>query len=121
MTSDDEQLAPGGVPIGDPVWESRQPAQLAALLRGVTAPWYVAAGWALDLFRGEQTREHEDLEIGLPNTAEAFGQARDKSAVTVLAAAMQDKDAFVSRAAERASCCRLRPALAHRRRSSRRE
>jgi HEAT repeat protein len=34
--------------------------------------------------------------------AEAFGQARDKSAVTVLAAAMQDKDAFVSRAAERA-------------------
>lgn len=76
MTSDDEHLPPGGVPIDDPVWESRQPAHLAALLRGVTAPWYVAAGWALDLFRGEQTREHEDLEIGLPNTVEAFGQIR---------------------------------------------
>jgi hypothetical protein len=32
-------------------------------------PWYVAAGWSLDLFRGEQTREHEDLEIGVPEDA----------------------------------------------------
>jgi hypothetical protein len=32
-------------------------------------PWYVAAGWSLDLFRGEQTREHEDLEIGIPSDA----------------------------------------------------
>ncbi|MGH3656155.1 MAG: nucleotidyltransferase domain-containing protein [Micromonosporaceae bacterium] len=28
-------------------------------------PWCVAAGWALDLFRGEQTRPHEDLEIAV--------------------------------------------------------
>lgn len=76
MTSEDERLPPGGVLIDDPVWEPWQPPHLAALLRGVTAPWYVAAGWALDLFRGEQTREHEDLEIGLPATAEAFGQVR---------------------------------------------
>src|SRR6185437_16694799 len=76
MTSNDEQLPPGGVPIDDPVWESWHPAQLATLLRGVTAPWYVAAGWAIDLFRGQQTREHEDLEMGLPNTPEAFGQVR---------------------------------------------
>jgi HEAT repeat protein len=34
--------------------------------------------------------------------AEAFGQARDKSAVTVLATALQDKDPFVSQAAEHA-------------------
>ena len=45
--------------------------------RGVTAPWCVAAGWALDLFRGEQTREHEDLEIAVPTTREAFGQVRN--------------------------------------------
>ena len=31
-----------------------------------SAPWYVAAGWALDLFLGRQTREHDDLEIGVP-------------------------------------------------------
>jgi hypothetical protein len=42
----------------------------------VTAPWYIAAGWALDLFRGEQTREHEDTEVGVPDTAEAFDQVR---------------------------------------------
>jgi hypothetical protein len=30
-------------------------------------PWYVAAGWAIDLFLGGQHREHEDLEIAVPN------------------------------------------------------
>ncbi len=29
-------------------------------------PWAVIAGWSLDLFRGRQTRDHEDLEIGVP-------------------------------------------------------
>jgi len=77
VSPEDEELPPGGVPIGDLVWEPWSPAHLAGLLQGVTAPWYVAAGWALDLFRGEQTREHEDLEIGLPNTAGAFGQVRE--------------------------------------------
>jgi hypothetical protein len=45
-------------------------------MHGVATPWYVAAGWALDLFRGEQSREHEDLEIGIPDTAEAFSEVR---------------------------------------------
>jgi hypothetical protein len=30
------------------------------------APWYVAAGWALDLWHGRQTRKHGDLEIAVP-------------------------------------------------------
>lgn len=42
------------------------PRDVAARLTGVTAPWYVAAGWALDLFRGEQSREHDDIEIAVP-------------------------------------------------------
>jgi aminoglycoside-2''-adenylyltransferase len=33
----------------------------------VDAPWYVAAGWAIDLFLGGDHREHEDLEIAVPN------------------------------------------------------
>jgi hypothetical protein len=70
------ELPPGGVPVGEPVWEPWHPAELASLLTSVTAPWYVAAGWALDLFRGQETREHEDLEIAVPNTAAAFGQVR---------------------------------------------
>ncbi|MET8986845.1 hypothetical protein ABZW49_15465 [Nonomuraea wenchangensis] len=42
------------------------PHQVAERLDGVGAPWYVAAGWALDLFRGEQSRPHGDLEIAVP-------------------------------------------------------
>jgi hypothetical protein len=42
------------------------PDQAAAALEGVSAPWAVAGGWALDLWLGNQTREHEDLEIAIP-------------------------------------------------------
>jgi hypothetical protein len=53
------------------LWEAWHPRTLAARLRGLPVPWYVAAGWAIDLFRGEQTRHHEDLEVALP--AGSFG------------------------------------------------
>ncbi|MEU5727336.1 hypothetical protein ABZ783_36805 [Micromonospora sp. NPDC047738] len=43
-----------------------KPRDVARRLDGISAPWYVAAGWALDLFRGEQTREHHDIEIAVP-------------------------------------------------------
>jgi hypothetical protein len=42
------------------------PRQAAAALAGVAAPWAVAGGWALDLWLGAQSREHEDLEITAP-------------------------------------------------------
>jgi hypothetical protein len=29
------------------------------------APWWVAGGWAVDLFLGHQTREHADIEIAV--------------------------------------------------------
>lgn len=35
----------------------------------VREPWYVAAGWALELFLGGKSREHEDIEIGVPAAA----------------------------------------------------
>jgi hypothetical protein len=47
-------------------WDAWEPAEVARLLAGVDAPWYVAAGWALDLFLGGQRREHEDLEVAVP-------------------------------------------------------
>lgn len=28
-------------------------------------PWYVAGGWAIDLYLGRQTRDHEDIEVAL--------------------------------------------------------
>ncbi|MEV4612455.1 hypothetical protein AB0K43_07625 [Kitasatospora sp. NPDC049258] len=64
-------LPPGGVAITEAEAEARwanawTPAEVAARLAGVSAPWCVAGGWAVDLFRGEQTREHGDLEIAVP-------------------------------------------------------
>jgi hypothetical protein len=56
-------------------WDAWHPAETARRLRGVDAPWAVIAGWSLDLFRDEQTREHEDLEIGIPE--DAFQAVRD--------------------------------------------
>jgi hypothetical protein len=35
------------------------------LLTAVKSPWWIAGGWALDLFVGRQTRPHEDLDIGI--------------------------------------------------------
>ena len=48
------------------LWEAWHPAEVARRLADVDVVWYVSAGWALDLFVGHQTREHEDLEIALP-------------------------------------------------------
>jgi len=48
------------------LWDPWRPEQVAELLAGVEVPWYVAGGWALDLFAGEERRTHADLEIGVP-------------------------------------------------------
>jgi hypothetical protein len=34
-------------------------------LSALQAPWWVAGGWALDLFVGRQSRAHKDLDIGI--------------------------------------------------------
>jgi len=51
---------------GPSAWDAWDPPTIAKLLEGVPARWYVVGGWALDLFRGRQTRDHEDLEIATP-------------------------------------------------------
>jgi len=62
----DDELPPGGVEIPNPPWAAWPPVEVAVRLSGVRAPWYVASGWALDLFRGGPTRAHADIEIGVP-------------------------------------------------------
>lgn len=57
-------------------WDAWTPWEVAQRLEGVQAPWYVAAGWAIDLFLGgKQRREHEDLEIAVP--ADRFDEVAD--------------------------------------------
>lgn len=44
-------------------WQSWQPYEVARLFSVLTIPWWIAGGWALDLFLGEQTRVHEDIDV----------------------------------------------------------
>ncbi|CAK7255446.1 MULTISPECIES: amino acid transporter [unclassified Shinella] len=44
-------------------WAAWHPRELARRLAGIARPWCVAGGWALDLWHGEETRPHEDLEF----------------------------------------------------------
>lgn len=69
------EVPPGGEAIGDFRWEPWTPAEVAARLSKVNAPWAVASGWALDLFRGRQTRDHRDIDIAIP--AAAFDEVRE--------------------------------------------
>lgn len=76
-----EPLPPGGVvldadELGARWADAWRPEQAAERLAGVGAPWCVAAGWALDLFRGGQSRPHSDLEIAVP--AARFPEIRDR-------------------------------------------
>ena len=45
------------------IWEPWSPAELFRRLSNVSQPWCVVGGWALDLWHGNKTREHEDLEF----------------------------------------------------------
>jgi hypothetical protein len=70
------QLSPAEIEALDARWSSSwTPGEVAQRLADVAAPWCVAAGWALDLFRGRQTREHGDIEIAIP--AATFPEIRD--------------------------------------------
>jgi hypothetical protein len=61
------ELSPADIEALNARWShSWSPAGVSRRLAGVAAPWYVAGGWALDLFRGTQTREHGDIEIAIP-------------------------------------------------------
>lgn len=76
-----ETTPPGARTLNDDEAHARwsdawRPEQVAERLDGVAVPWCVAAGWALDLFRGEQSRPHGDLEVTIP--AAAFPQIRER-------------------------------------------
>ena len=39
-------------------------------LKGVSFPWYISSGWALDLFLGRVHRVHHDVDVVLPRTGQ---------------------------------------------------
>lgn len=63
-------------PVDMDNWQAWHPAECAKYLGDLAAPWYVAGGWALDLWHGAKTRAHEDLEIvALRNDTTTFRNA----------------------------------------------
>jgi hypothetical protein len=54
------------------LWDAWRPDEVARSFVGVEAPWCVTAGWAIDLFLGEERRPHDDLEIAVPG--DRFGE-----------------------------------------------
>lgn len=44
-------------------WAPLTPVQVARLLEGLPAPWWIVGGWAVDAFTGV-AREHEDVDVG---------------------------------------------------------
>ncbi len=55
-------------------WDAWHPSDVARHLASVDGTWYVTAGWALDLFQGRQTRDHDDIEVAVP--AHGFSNVR---------------------------------------------
>lgn len=56
--------------LDENAWDAWAPDQLFEHLRGINAHWYIVGGWALDLWHGQQTRAHDDLEFAvLPKDA----------------------------------------------------
>jgi hypothetical protein len=48
---------------GIDAWDAIAPHHLPAVLAGVGVPWWVAGGWAIDLFAGTAARRHTDLDV----------------------------------------------------------
>jgi hypothetical protein len=46
-------------------WEVASPAEAMGWFANVAVPWWIAGGWAIDLFLGRETRPHEDLDVGV--------------------------------------------------------
>ena len=77
MPSGGIELSPAEIEALDARWSSSwSPSEVARHLAGITTPWCVAAGWALDLFHGRQTRVHGDIEIAIP--AAGFPEVRSR-------------------------------------------
>jgi hypothetical protein len=47
------------------IWQPLKPDEVARTLAGLEAPWWIAGGWAIDVFLGRQSRAHGDIDVGV--------------------------------------------------------
>lgn len=43
-------------------WQPLTVDETIRAMKGTTVPWWIAGGWAIDLFLGRRTRQHADTE-----------------------------------------------------------
>ena len=53
-------------------WEPLSVEEVAHLFDGVSAPWWIAGGWAIDLFLHAVTRTHDDIDVGMLRADQAW-------------------------------------------------
>lgn len=46
-------------------WDPASPHDAAAWFSNLAVPWWIAGGWAIDLFLDRETRPHNDLDVGI--------------------------------------------------------
>ena len=46
-------------------WVPLDPVEVRRVFAGFERPWWIAGGWALDMFVGRKTREHTDIDVEL--------------------------------------------------------
>jgi hypothetical protein len=49
------------VPATNTIWRQTNPVEVFEWLHTLPVYWWIAGGWALDLFLGETTRPHADI------------------------------------------------------------
>jgi len=59
----EEIIKENSVYINDQNWVPLSVQEVFRLFSSFKIPWWIAGGWALDLFLGKQTREHLDIDI----------------------------------------------------------
>jgi hypothetical protein len=47
------------------VWRAVAPAEVLLWFSPLSVPWWIAGGWALDLFLGQVSRSHADIDVGI--------------------------------------------------------
>ena len=45
-------------------WKNTTPVDARQWLKEAKVAWWIAGGWALDLFSGHSTRRHADMDVG---------------------------------------------------------
>ena len=46
-------------------WEKFDASRLLEVMADFNAPWWVAGGWALDLWMERETRPHQDVDLAI--------------------------------------------------------